>query len=89
MQITFDTGFYWDGIVIAGAIATFVSQASLMKYLGAGAPKAVAYGVAAVSGTVLAVCSCTVLPLFAGIYVMGAGIGPADAGAVLALSQPP
>lgn len=64
---------------IAGAISVFVSQASVMKYLGAGAPKALAYGVASVSGTVLAVCSCTVLPLFAGIYGMGAGIGPATA----------
>ncbi|MBK9472898.1 MAG: permease [bacterium] len=64
---------------IAGAISIFVSQASVMKYLGAGAPKAMAYGVASVSGTVLAVCSCTVLPLFAGIYGMGAGIGPASA----------
>ena len=64
---------------IAGAISIFVSQASVMKYLGAGAPKAVAYGVASVSGTVLAVWSCTVLPLFAGIYGMGAGIGPATA----------
>ena len=62
---------------IAGAISVFVSQASVMKYLGAGAKKVVAYGVASVSGTVLAVCSCTVLPLFAGIYGMGAGIGPA------------
>lgn len=64
---------------IAGAISIFVSQASVMKYLGAGAPKPVAYGVASVSGTVLAVCSCTVLPIFAGIYRMGAGIGPASA----------
>jgi len=64
---------------IAGAIAVFVSQASVMKYLGAGANKVVAYGVASVSGTVLAVCSCTVLPLFAGIYRMGAGLGPASA----------
>ncbi len=64
---------------IAGAISIFVSQTSVMKYLGAGAPKAVSYGVASVSGTVLAVCSCTVLPLFAGIYGMGAGIGPATA----------
>ncbi len=64
---------------IAGAISIFVSQGSVMKYLGAGAPKAVAYSVASVSGTVLAVCSCTVLPLFAGIYGMGAGIGPATA----------
>ncbi len=62
---------------IAGAIGVFVSQASVMKYLGAGANKLVAYGVASVSGTILAVCSCTVLPLFAGIYRMGAGLGPA------------
>lgn len=62
---------------IAGGISVFVSQASVMKYLGAGARKLTAYSVAAVSGTVLAVCSCTVLPLFAGIYGMGAGIGPA------------
>lgn len=64
---------------IAGAIAVFVSQASVMKYLGAKANKILAYGVASISGTVLAVCSCTVLPLFAGIYKMGAGIGPATA----------
>lgn len=64
---------------IAGAIAVFVSQASVMKYLGAKANKVLAYGVASVSGTILAVCSCTVLPLFAGIYRMGAGLGPATA----------
>lgn len=64
---------------IAGAIAVFVSQASVMKYLGAKANKVLAYGVAAVSGTILAVCSCTILPLFAGIYRMGAGLGPATA----------
>jgi uncharacterized protein len=64
---------------IAGAIGVFISQASVMKYLGAGANKVLAYGVASISGTVLAVCSCTVLPLFAGIYKMGAGIGPATA----------
>lgn len=64
---------------IAGAIAVFISQASVMRYLGAGAPKMLAYGVASVSGTILAVCSCTVLPLFAGIYRMGAGLGPAVA----------
>lgn len=62
---------------IAGAIAVFVGQASVMKYLGAKAKKVLAYGVASVSGSVLAVCSCTVLPLFAGIYRMGAGLGPA------------
>src|SRR4030043_2286315 len=55
---------------IAGAISVFVSQASVMKYLGAKANKVLAYGVASVSGTILAVCSCTVLPLFAGIYRM-------------------
>ncbi len=64
---------------IAGAISVFVSQASVMKYLGARANKVLAYGVASVSGTILAVCSCTVLPLFAGIYKMGAGLGPACA----------
>ncbi|MDP6542940.1 MAG: permease [Phycisphaerae bacterium] len=64
---------------IAGGIATFISSASVMKYLGAKAHKALAYAVASVSGAVLAVCSCTVLPLFAGIYKMGAGIGPACA----------
>jgi uncharacterized membrane protein YraQ (UPF0718 family) len=64
---------------IAGAISVFVSQDSVMKYLGAKANKVLAYGVASVSGTVLAVCSCTVLPLFAGIYKMGAGLGPASA----------
>ena len=64
---------------IAGAISVFVSQASVMKYLGASANKVLAYGVASVSGTVLAVCSCTVLPLFAGIYKRGAGLGPASA----------
>ncbi|MHC4843736.1 MAG: permease [Planctomycetota bacterium] len=62
---------------IAGAISVFVSKASVVKYLGAKANKVLAYGVASVSGTILAVCSCTVLPLFAGIYKMGAGLGPA------------
>jgi len=64
---------------IAGAISVFVSQAAVMKYLGPAASKILSYSVASVSGTVLAVCSCTVLPLFAGIYRMGAGIGPASA----------
>jgi len=64
---------------IAGAIACFVSQAAVMKYLGAGAKKVLAYGVASVSGSILAVCSCTVLPLFAGIWKRGAGLGPAVA----------
>ncbi|MFH1462921.1 MAG: permease [Pseudomonadota bacterium] len=64
---------------IAGAISVFVSQASVMKYLGPDAAKWVAYPVAAVSGTILAVCSCTVLPLFSGIHRRGAGLGPATA----------
>ncbi len=64
---------------IAGAIGSFVSQNAVMKYLGAKAKRSVAYGVAASSGGILAVCSCTVLPLFAGIYARGAGLGPATA----------
>ncbi|SEM71540.1 hypothetical protein SAMN04489760_1388 [Syntrophus gentianae] len=64
---------------IAGAIAVFVSQASVLKYFGPAANKFLSYSVASISGTVLAVCSCTVLPLFAGIYTRGAGIGPATA----------
>lgn len=64
---------------IAGAIAVFVSQASVLKYFGAQANKILSYSVASVSGAVLAVCSCTVLPLFAGIYTRGAGMGPATA----------
>ena len=64
---------------IAGAIAAFVSKASVMRYLGPRAPKTLAYGVGSVSGSILAVCSCTVLPLFQGIYRMGAGLGPATA----------
>jgi uncharacterized membrane protein YraQ (UPF0718 family) len=64
---------------VAGAIAAFFSKASVMKYLGPGAPKVASYGVASVAGTILAVCSCTVLPLFSGIYRMGAGLGPATA----------
>lgn len=64
---------------IAGAVGVFVSQAAVMKYLGPKANKILAYGVASVSGTILAVCSCTILPLFAGIYRMGAGLGPASA----------
>ncbi len=66
-------------LFIAGAISVFVSQASVMRFLGPTAPQGLAYGVASVSGTILAVCSCTVLPLFAGIYRMGAGLGPASA----------
>ncbi len=64
---------------IAGAVGIFVSQGAVIKYLGAGANKVLAYAVAAVSGTILAVCSCTVLPLFSGIYKRGAGLGPAMA----------
>lgn len=64
---------------IAGAIATFVRKESVMRYLGPHAPKPFAYGVASVSGSILSVCSCTVLPMFAGIWRMGAGLGPAVA----------
>ena len=64
---------------IAGAISVFVSQASVMKYFGAKANKFLSYSVASVSGTILAVCSCTVLPLFSGIYKRGSGLGPAIA----------
>jgi hypothetical protein len=66
-------------LLIAGAIAVFVSQGAVIRLLGAGANKAVAYGIASVSGTILAVCSCTVLPLFGGLYKRGAGLGPAIA----------
>ena len=64
---------------IAGAISVFVSQGAVMRYLGPKASKLVAYPVAAVSGTILAVCSCTVLPLFASIHKRCAGLGPATA----------
>ncbi len=64
---------------IAGAIAVFVSQTSVLKYFGAGAKKILSYSVASVSGAILAVCSCTILPLFAGIHKRGAGLGPAIA----------
>lgn len=64
---------------IAGGIAVFVSQAGIIKYFGAGAKKVLSYSVASVSGAILAVCSCTILPLFAGINKRGAGIGPAIA----------
>jgi uncharacterized membrane protein YraQ (UPF0718 family) len=66
-------------LFIAGGISVFVSQASVMRYLGPKANKVMAYGVASVSGTILAVCSCTVLPLFGGIWMNGAGLGPATA----------
>ena len=65
--------------LIAGVISVFVSQASVIKYFGAKAKKWVAYTVAAVSGTILAVCSCTILPLFSSIHKRGAGLGPAIA----------
>lgn len=64
---------------IAGAIGVFVSQNAVMKYFGPKAKKWLSYSVASVSGTILAVCSCTVLPLFGGIYMRGAGLGPAIA----------
>jgi uncharacterized membrane protein YraQ (UPF0718 family) len=65
--------------LIAGAISCFVNQGAVLRYLGAGANKLLAYAVAAISGSILAVCSCTVLPVFAGIYRRGAGLGPACA----------
>ena len=64
---------------IAGAIGVFVSQNAVMRYFGPKANKLLSYGVASVSGTILAVCSCTVLPLFGSIYLRGAGLGPAIA----------
>jgi uncharacterized membrane protein YraQ (UPF0718 family) len=66
-------------LFIAGAIITFLSQSSVMRYLGPKANPVLAYGVASVAGCVLAVCSCSVLPMFAGIYRLGAGLGPASA----------
>lgn len=64
---------------IAGAVSVFVRREAVMRWLGPDAPRLAAYGVASVSGGVLSVCSCTVLPLFAGIWRMGAGLGPAVA----------
>lgn len=66
-------------LFIAGAISVFVSRDAVIKYLGAKARKGVAYAVASTSGAIMAVCSCTILPLFAGIYSRGAGLGPAVA----------
>jgi uncharacterized membrane protein YraQ (UPF0718 family) len=66
-------------LFIAGAIITFLSQNSVMRYLGPKANPILAYAVASVAGCVLAVCSCSVLPMFAGIYKLGAGLGPASA----------
>jgi uncharacterized protein len=65
--------------LVAGGMAVYIPQAVVLKHLGAEANRWVALGVASVSGTVLAVCSCTVLPLFGGLYKRGAGIGPAVA----------
>lgn len=66
-------------LFIAGAVITFLSQASVMRYLGPKSNKLTAYSMASVSGGILAVCSCSVLPVFAGIYRLGAGLGPACA----------
>jgi len=66
-------------LFIAGAIITFLSQGSVMRYLGPKSNPVLAYAVASVAGCVLAVCSCSVLPMFAGIYTLGAGLGPATA----------
>jgi hypothetical protein len=63
-------------LFIAGAVSVFISKDSVMRFLGAKANKWLAYTVAALSGTILAVCSCTILPLFSGIYKRGAGLGP-------------
>lgn len=62
---------------VAGAIGTFISKQAVLKYLGPSAPKILSFAIASVAGTILAVCSCTVLPLFAGLYLRGAGLGPA------------
>ncbi|MFQ6090818.1 MAG: permease, partial [Candidatus Bipolaricaulia bacterium] len=64
---------------IAGAIGVFVAQGAILRYFGAKTKKWLSYSVASVSGAILAVCSCTILPLFAGIYKRGAGLGPAIA----------
>ena len=66
-------------LFIAGAVTTFLSQQSVLRYLGPKSRKPLAYAVASVSGIILAVCSCSVLPVFAGIYHLGAGLGPATA----------
>lgn len=66
-------------LFIAGAIVTFLSQASVIRYLGPRSNPVLAYAVASVAGCILAVCSCSVLPMFAGIYSLGAGLGPATA----------
>ncbi|MDQ7778465.1 MAG: permease, partial [Planctomycetota bacterium] len=66
-------------LFISGAIITFLSQASVLRYLGPKSNKLLAYTIASFAGTILAVCSCSVLPMFAGIYQLGAGLGPASA----------
>lgn len=63
----------------AGGVSVFISQDSVIKYFGPTAKKWISYSAASVSGSILAVCSCTVLPLFTGIYMKGAGLGPATA----------
>ena len=63
--------------LVAGALVVFVPSYSVMKYFGAKANRIFSYGVASVSGNVLTVCSCNVVPIFAGILRRGAGIGPA------------
>jgi hypothetical protein len=62
---------------IAGAIAAFIKKEAILKYFSPESPKSIAYGLASISGTVLAVCSCTILPMFAGLFKRGSGIGPA------------
>ncbi len=62
---------------IAGAISVFLNKQAVLRYLGPGSGRIVSYGIASIAGGILAVCSCTVLPLFAGIYNLGAGLGPA------------
>ncbi len=64
---------------IAGAIAAFIKKEAILKYFGPNVKKSVSYPIASVSGAILAVCSCTILPLFAGLYKKGSGIGPATA----------
>jgi hypothetical protein len=78
---------------IAGGLSALVPKDSVTRLLGRSAPKIVAYPSAAMAGSVLAVCSCTIVPLFAGIYSKGAGLGPAitflffaPAGNILALA---
>ncbi len=62
---------------IAGAMTALIPKASVTRFLGRSAPKIVSYPAAALAGSLLAVCSCTIVPLFAGIYKKGAGLGPA------------